>query len=124
MEEMITQIKEILKKCTLPNNLDYTIDWTDVFLGNTNDQQAFERVKNAATSLSIPIEERAYPLKWGEDFGYFTQRFPGAFFGIGAGENCPALHNPDYDFPDELIETGISIFDQLIHEFGLYSQKN
>ena len=31
-------------------------------------------------------------------------------FGIGAGENHPALHNPDYDFPDEIIETGVSMF--------------
>ena len=31
-------------------------------------------------------------------------------FGLGAGEETPALHNPDYDFPDELIETGVRLF--------------
>ena len=31
-------------------------------------------------------------------------------FGIGSGENCPALHNPDYDFPDELIDNASDIF--------------
>jgi hypothetical protein len=36
-------------------------------------------------------------------------------FGIGAGENCPSLHNPDYDFPDGIIETAIELFLQ-IHE--------
>jgi hypothetical protein len=34
-----------------------------------------------------------------------TQHFSGAMFGLGSG-TTPALHNPDYDFPDEIIPTG------------------
>ncbi|WP_264562488.1 MULTISPECIES: hypothetical protein [unclassified Flavobacterium] len=40
----------------------------------------------------------------------FTQLIPGAMFGIGSGENCPALHNPDYDFPDEITLTASKCF--------------
>jgi metal-dependent amidase/aminoacylase/carboxypeptidase family protein len=40
----------------------------------------------------------------GEDFGLFTQHYPGA---MGWDqEQTPALHNPDYDFPDDIITTG------------------
>jgi metal-dependent amidase/aminoacylase/carboxypeptidase family protein len=35
-------------------------------------------------------------------------------FGLGAGTNAPALHHADYDFPEEIIETGISMFTSLI----------
>jgi hypothetical protein len=28
-------------------------------------------------------------------------------FGLGSGTDSPALHNPDYDFPDDIITTGI-----------------
>ena len=35
-------------------------------------------------------------------------------FGLGAGINTPALHNSDYDFPDEIIETGITMFKSII----------
>ncbi len=31
-------------------------------------------------------------------------------FFLGAGEHTPALHNPDYDFPDDLIPLGSRIF--------------
>jgi metal-dependent amidase/aminoacylase/carboxypeptidase family protein len=31
-------------------------------------------------------------------------------FGIGSGEHTPALHNPDYDFPDAIIPTGVNLF--------------
>ena len=35
-------------------------------------------------------------------------------FGLGAGLDTPALHNADYDFPDEIIETGITMFKSII----------
>ena len=31
-------------------------------------------------------------------------------FFLGAGEIRPDLHNPDYDFPDELIAVGAIVF--------------
>jgi metal-dependent amidase/aminoacylase/carboxypeptidase family protein len=63
---------------------------------------------------------RTTPFKWGEDFGCFTQRYPGAFLGLGAGEDLPALHNPDYDFPDALLEPGIALWMSLLQEFQMY----
>jgi metal-dependent amidase/aminoacylase/carboxypeptidase family protein len=44
-------------------------------------------------------------LLLGEDFGFFTQQYPGAMFGLGSGITT-ALHNPDYDFPDDLSVRG------------------
>ncbi|MBA3900790.1 MAG: amidohydrolase, partial [Bacteroidetes bacterium] len=42
----------------------------------------------------------------------------GAMFGLGAGENTPPLHHPDYDFPDELISNGAEIFYELIKDIN------
>lgn len=49
-------------------------------------------------------------IRWSEDFGQFTNLYCGALFGLGAGEDTPALHNPDYDFPDQLIAIGSDYF--------------
>jgi metal-dependent amidase/aminoacylase/carboxypeptidase family protein len=64
----------------------------------------------------LDVLEKELPFTFGEDFGLFTQQFKGAMLGLGAGENSPALHNPDYDFPDEIIETGIQLFHQITKE--------
>jgi metal-dependent amidase/aminoacylase/carboxypeptidase family protein len=32
---------------------------------------------------------------------------PGILFGIGAGKGHPELHSPDYDFPDDIMDTGV-----------------
>jgi hypothetical protein len=36
---------------------------------------------------------------------------------LGAGENCPHLHNPDYVFPDEMIAAGSGIFMHAIRSY-------
>ena len=43
------------------------------------------------------------PMRWSEDFGHYLLRCPGAFFGIGAGEQHAPLHTADYEYPDTLL---------------------
>jgi len=52
------------------------------------------------------------PLAAGEDFGYFAQAVPGAYFFLGAGrdEQTPGCHHPEFDFDDRLIPSGIRMF--------------
>ena len=38
-----------------------------------------------------------------QDFGHYLLRCPGAFFGIGAGEQHAPLHTADYEYPDSLL---------------------
>jgi len=73
----------------------------------TNHPEAVALVEAAAKA-----GDEAYP--WSEDFGWFTRRFKGALFGLGAGHEAPALHSPEYDFPDSLIPLGIGLFEGLI----------
>jgi len=42
-----------------------------------------------------------------------------ALFFLGAGEAHPSLHNPDYDFPDDLIPIGVRVFALGRHAAGL-----
>ncbi len=98
--------------------LQHTISWTQEFYANQNDNEAVAVIRKAALTNEFAVHEMQHPFKWGEDFGLFTQRFKGAMFGLGAGENTPALHNPDYDFPDDITATGIQQFFQIIQEIN------
>ncbi|MDX1351059.1 MAG: M20/M25/M40 family metallo-hydrolase, partial [Putridiphycobacter sp.] len=92
--------------------VDYS--WTEVFYANMNNAAAVHEIRQAASQNGAEINELKVPFKWGEDFGLFTQIFKGAMFGVGAGEDSPALHNPDYDFPDDILPTAIQTFMQII----------
>lgn len=42
-----------------------------------------------------------------EDFAWYLQRCPGVYVKLGTGEDCPALHNSKFDFPDAALAAGI-----------------
>jgi len=99
-------------------SLDTIIRWHERFDATVNDQEAVNIIRAAARTLKFHIVEMKEPFWWSEDFGRFTERFPGAIFGLGAGEHHSDLHTPNYDFPDEIIEHGIHIFYEIIKQMN------
>ena len=96
------------------HGLKLAITRTQDFNESRNDASCVDIVRQAAQNGSLGQSELPAPMKWGEDFGLFTQTWPGAMFGLGSGVDTPALHNPDYDFPDDITENGIRIFEQVV----------
>ena len=105
------QLKELVAtECKRTPDLQHEMEWLEPFSANENDPQSVGMIKNAALRNNLPYIELQTPFSWGEDFGVFTQQYKGAIFGLGSGENCAPLHSPQYDFPDEVIETGATLF--------------
>lgn len=109
---ILTEIDQISSKY----NIKTEISWTQEFSSNMNDSKILQKVIDAAAQISMETHLRSYPFKWGEDFGLFTKKYPGVMFGVGAGINCPALHNPDYDFPDEIMPRIIDLYATIIKQ--------
>ncbi|QDK81491.1 amidohydrolase [Spirosoma sp. KCTC 42546] len=114
METLKTQLLDLLAELSTGSGINVEIAYTEAFFANENDPQAFSQIKESAQKLGYPFIEKQEPFKWGEDFGLFTQQYPGAMFGIGNGEDSPALHNDNYDFNDNLIEPAAHLFLELI----------
>jgi len=110
MEAFEKECQRIAEKIANQFDLKVDISWTQEFFSNQNDKRVVEAIKATAQEESFQLITRDTPFKWGEDFGLFTEKYAGAMFGVGAGEDSPALHNPDYDFPDEIIDTAASMF--------------
>ncbi|WAJ27173.1 amidohydrolase [Antarcticirhabdus aurantiaca] len=86
------------------------IDYHEIFAASLNAPEAVEHLRRALDNEGIRHTEEALPMRASEDFGLFGQGAPSAMFFLGAGERHPSLHNPDYDFPDDLIPIGARIF--------------
>jgi len=67
--------------------------------------RAAEAVVGAADVDRAPVPEMT-----SEDFAFMLQAKPGCYvwLGSGAGDNPPGLHNPRYDFNDEVLAIGAS----------------
>ena len=55
-------------------------------------------------------------MRASEDFGVFGWAAKSALLCFGPGKEHPALHQPDYDFPDDLIPVGARIFDRIARD--------
>lgn len=96
------------------NGLSVTFDIREEFAATMNDADAVEMIRQAARQTGQPYVALDQPFRWGEDFGEFTKHGTGAMFGLGAGKIHPDLHNPDYDFPDDIIANGIAMFAAIV----------
>ena len=112
--EVVKMIRDISKRYSL----EITVEWHERFNATLNDPEVVNIVRLAAETIELPLVEMKEPFWWSEDFGQFTERFPGTLFGLGTGENHPDLHTPNYDFPDEIIEPGIRIFYEIIKQLN------
>lgn len=110
------KMAKIVKAAGKRHHLSVEVSYTESFHANENHDMAVNMIECAANQEDLSIKWRELPHRWGEDFGVFTKAYPGALFGLGAGKNTPTLHNPDYDFPDDIIETGVKMFYQIIKQ--------
>ena len=111
------QLKNLVTtECERTPGLQHEMEWLEPFSANENDPQSVSLIKSATIRNNLPYLELQTPFSWGEDFGLFTQQYKGAMFGLGSGENCAPLHSPQYDFSDEVIETGAILFYTIAEE--------
>lgn len=116
MVHLKSEIEAVFGKFCGPKGLTFEVDWFEYFPASQNDDECNRIIREAAQRNGLELIKRSYPFKFGEDFGWFSRNYKTAMFGLGAGLETPALHEPDYDFPEELIETGIQIFGGIISQ--------
>lgn len=100
--------------------LDFQYEFTESFRAVKNHPASIDVMKKAAArcdGLDVRMLEK--PYSWSEDFGRFTDRFPGALIGLGAGTDTAPLHHPDYDFPDALLKTGPELLRAVLQELDM-----
>ena len=75
-----------------------------------NDAQAAEDALAVAARIGTALRAPE-PAATSEDFSFMLQNCPGAYIWLGQarGDETPALHNPAYDFNDDVLPAGIAL---------------
>jgi amidohydrolase len=90
--------------------LSVSFDYVESFAATHNHPEAWKIGLEAANHLGLDVRHVEKPFRWSEDFGLFSTHTKTLLFGLGSGLDHPQLHEPNFDFPDQLIETGVSMF--------------
>jgi amidohydrolase len=110
MERVRLEAEGLVRRVAASEGLRVEIAYRDVFSHCLNNAEAVAHLKAALDAEGVRHSAQGLPLRGSEDFGRFNSRSKAAMFFLGAGEQHPSLHEPNYDFPDELIEIGAGVF--------------
>jgi len=113
------RVKEIAESIASAHNCSAEVTLTDGYPVTRNDEGAVAHFFETANSV-LPkeqVSEFPAPVMGGEDFSYYCKEVPSCFFMLGllpeGKDEMPSLHQPDFDFNDDVIATGIKLFCEL-----------
>jgi len=116
MDELRAAAEAVARSVAKAEGLGLAINYSDIFPHCENSAEAVECLSRALSAEAVPFGPGRLPMLGSEDFGRFRSVGPAAMFFLGSGPDCPALHSPDYDFPDALIGTGARVFMRVVRD--------
>jgi metal-dependent amidase/aminoacylase/carboxypeptidase family protein len=118
MSDLLRDADTIATEESLRWHLQLEKDLVEPFRATENTPELVDKLNDIFTHRrKVTVANR--PFRWSEDFAEYLSLIPGAFFGLGSGENQPELHHPDFDFPDEIIEDGAKCFELIMNNIDL-----
>jgi len=113
------RVKEITESIATAHNCSAAVTLKHGYPVTRNDTYAVEQFFEIAQTV-LPadhVAEFPAPVMGGEDFSYYCKEVPSCFFMLGllpeGQEQMPSLHQPDFDFNDDVIARGIKMFCEL-----------
>ena len=91
-------------------DLKISFQYNDEFPETFNHKESADKIRLVAKAKGMELVEVKEAFRASEDFGHFTKLTKGAFCFIGNGVDYPSIHTYEYDFRDELIESGVELF--------------
>lgn len=110
MADLCAAAESLAREVAAQDGLGFAVDYHEIFVASLNAPEAVEHLRAALDAEGITHDEEQLPMRASEDFGLFGHTSKSAMLFLGAGTDLPELHNPDYDFPEDLIAIGSRIF--------------
>ena len=92
------------------------VDYRLIFAPLVNAPEATAEIADTAAEIvgEAKVDRNKPPAPASEDFSFMLEKVPGAFILIGNGEDSAAVHNDRYNFNDDAIPLGVTLWSRLI----------
>jgi amidohydrolase len=121
-EELKTRLEDVTKGVAESFGMEYRYDFSYGYPMLINDPEMSKLVARAC-ARGIGQENIVWtkPAMGGEDFSYYLQKVPGAFFRIGnrneAKGTIHPYHSSLFDIDEDILPLGVEMFVRIIDEF-------
>lgn len=114
MRDLInTELRETASRVARKYELSAEVKLLCTYDPVINDINLVGKLKETCENLELDYRESEVFMT-GEDFGFFTSRYPGLLFWLGGGELAYDLHSAKFLPDDSCIQVGINIFLKLM----------
>lgn len=118
MSTVEQSMKRIAEGVTKAFGARCEVDFRVIYSPTVNNAEAADfAAKICAEVVGVENVDRNPPLIMAsEDFSFMLEKVPGCYFNIGngAGEGSCEVHNPGYDFNDEALPLGATVFARIV----------
>ena len=116
MAQLVADARALADGAAQEHGLSVSFAIYDDFAASINDADGADVAVAAMDSIGVASGDVGLPMRASEDFGVFGWGAKSAMMCLGPGEDYAALHNPDYDFADNLIPVGAAIFERIARD--------
>ncbi|MEM1102384.1 MAG: amidohydrolase, partial [Pseudomonadota bacterium] len=110
---VMRRMEQIVAGHAAAYDVEATLRYEKGYPATVNDPKAAAFAADVARQISANVDDNTGREMGAEDFSYMLQARPGAFLFLGIGE-AAGLHNPAYDFNDDIAPVGASFFAKLV----------
>ncbi|MEZ0259467.1 MAG: M20 aminoacylase family protein [Alphaproteobacteria bacterium] len=103
------KLRHVVKSVADAFGAQVEIEWKSGYPSVVNSAKETEFARQVAADVVGKDKVLPFtPTMGGEDFAYFLQASPGAYIALGTGktDKDPGLHNPHFDFNDDMLPVG------------------
>ena len=117
-ETLRNSISSIVKGLEVSMGVKGTCEFEEEYRTSTNAESCVELLKRITIGKyrEKMFQYMPQPSMGSEDFCYFLEKAPGAFFNLGGGVDKAYCHNPKFDFNDDSLVYGITLMVHLALE--------
>lgn len=116
LDELIRKAKQLARELAEKDGLEISLALYDKFPATVNPEEGTNKLEMVCKENAIAHKYLEKPFRWSEDFGHYGSKTKAVFFGIGSGETTAPLHTEGYEYPDELAEKTVEVFDKIISD--------
>ena len=112
------RIEKVVRGVCESMGAQYELQYTQGYPPLLNDEEMAEWVRKCA--VAVVGEDKVMepePTMGGEDMAFYLEKSKGCFFFLGVGrEGCAPLHNPKFDFIEDVLPLGVETYCRLACE--------
>ncbi len=121
-KKIAKRLEEIAKSVAKTFNVDVRFEYDWGYRTTVNDPDVVSELEECSKELGVKFVEMRDPVMGGEDFAYYLEKVPGAFFFVNTNNPEKGItapnHSPYFDVDEELLWIPLAMFVAFIERRG------